>query len=283
MNTFLDKFVPIFDDGESVWSLCFRHKDLHRPNLSLTYTGYYKGRWKCWACGATGKVTDSTLKGILKRYSMGKRKPINYLDKFSYLTEWLKSRENLIGMTNDVISKTLDFVEPLDSLAVKVIGQLEVGWTGKSLLFPMYNERFSLVGVHKRPEKRNLKGSTLGIFAPRDIVIGNKLFVTEGVTDTICMMLMGYSTIGRTSANSCNKIIFNLLKDKKCSILIVADNDGVGIDGANRLANELATDERDVLVILPPQGYKDIKETVNDRGLDWTRRYINERFLNDKE
>ena len=276
--SFLDSFKPVLDDGEMLWSLCWKHKDIHRPNLSLTYTGYYKGRWKCWACGATGKVTDSTLQEILKRYGMGKRKTI--CKGVDWFHTWLLSRENLFGISFLTFKQVLGFTNECYGFLVPVIDRLGAGWDGKSLLFPMKNAAGQIVGIHKRPEKRNLKGSTLGIFAPRDIVIGNKLFITEGVTDTICSMLMGYPTIGRTSANSCNKIIFDLLKDKKCSKLyIVADNDAIGIDGANKLANELTNDKRDAIVILPPQSYKDIKEVVNDNGLDWTRRYINDRFI----
>ena len=263
--SFLDRFKPVFDDGEMLWSLCWKHNDLHRPNLSLTYTGRYRGRFRCWACSFAGKVTDSTLQEILKRCDTGKRKCIT--KSANYLQQYLVSRQGLICGAPKESLAILGLPKGID---LDVIGRLKPGWTGKSLLFPLYNEEMSLVGVHQRPEKRNLKGSTIGIFAPKDMLLNfeEPLLICEGVTDLICLLLMGFNALGRFSANTCNNIIKEIITDTDITrVIIIPDNDEIGKIGAKKLKQDLQSIVScDILYV--DERFKDVKDWYNNEPIE---------------
>lgn len=273
------KLKPVFDDGTMLWFFCPAHSDKNRPNLSLTYDGKYRGRWKCWACGYSGRVGVRMLKEILKGYNMGRRKQICTAVRtdVDWFNMWLLSRDN--SVSNGVISQILGFVNPSCGSLASVVDKLNAGWDGKSLLFPLRGANMNVVGVHKRPEKTNLRGSCIGIYAPPAFNLfpidnTKPLFICEGVTDLICLLMMGFNALGRFSAATCNKIIKDVIANTSVTrVIIIPDNDEIGKKGAEKLKKDLQEVVACDIMYVDEQ-WKDVKEMYNAEGYKKTKEWI---------
>src|SRR5262249_22032446 len=89
------------------------------------------------------------------------------------------------------------------------------------------------------------------------------LYVLEGATDAIAAHGIGLVAAGRPSCTGGVRHIVTLVRSRKPNrIVIVADNDTPGMQGADSLAATLALHCRDVRVITPPTGRKDLRDWV---------------------
>jgi len=115
------------------------------------------------------------------------------------------------------------------------VGQDDKGvWT-----FPMYDDARRVVGIRKRTwqgKKWAEPGSQNGLFIARERLT-DPVIVCEGPTDTAAAMTLGYSAVGRPMAKGRVPWLVSLLSGHR--VIIVADADGVGLDGADSLAIEL--------------------------------------------
>jgi DNA primase len=108
-----------------------------------------------------------------------------------------------------------------------------------------------------------VKGGREGLFMP----IGERpdsspLLVAEGVTDTGALLDMGFvDVIGRPSAAGGIKLLVELVRARRFpEVVIVADADTAGRQGASNLASMLVAYTRSVRVIEPPEGIKDVRD-----------------------
>ena len=284
---FIDYFKPVFDDGERLWSYCFEHKDTHRPNLCLSYQGKYTGQFKCWACGYRGKISLEKLAQIIKEYKPHYNKtlkpsqralghPCPHKSKKDIFTIWDYYKKN---PTYDVINKSssiLGLTNVLPEDVATIIKSLGGVYTPKAIAFPMYNEYLQIVGLHLRPYKTNLRGSKVGVFLDPQSLTGQIVYITEGVTDLMCLLYLGYKAIGRFSATTTDDIIVKLVtKYKIPKIVIIPDNDMPGWEGAKNLREKLEKTKKtlhkgDVCdIIYVEEEYKDVREFVNSKGWNY--------------
>lgn len=107
------------------------------------------------------------------------------------------------------------------------------------------------------------------------------VLVTEGVSDTAAGIDLGFYTVGRTSALCGTKELPELLRGRK--VIVVGDNDSldakeVGQRGMNQVAAALAQCCPEVLKVLPPTEYKDLRswcvkaKLTKDQFMDWVKR-----------
>jgi DNA primase len=158
--------------------------------------------------------------------------------------------------------------ESLDRLDVGWLSAQEINDQGTRSVagawsFPMRDHAGRVCGVRLRSisGKFALTGSKQGLFIPRGIEGGtDQLLVAEGESDTAALLDLGFRTIGKPGAGNADDVLAHfLLSTRPSDIVVVADNDDVGIRRARRLGRRLAADHACVRVIAPPQEHKDAR------------------------
>ncbi len=141
--------------------------------------------------------------------------------------------------------------------------RLHVGWDGEAYTFPMRNEKLKIIGVRRRfmdGRKFAVKGSTNALFIPDGLSDRGELFITEGPTDCAAGLDLGFDSIGRPNCDSRIDMTVKYARGRK--ITIVCDRDAPGIKGAKKLARKLIKHCLEVMILMPPEGIKDLREWV---------------------
>lgn len=153
---------------------------------------------------------------------------------------------------------------------------LEIGWDGESHTFPVRNVDEIIIGILRRfPDgtKCMVKGSSLGLFIPRDIQ--PPLFITEGASDLACVLDLGFRGIAKPSATAGNNMVKEFIaKNKIDTICIICDNDDAGVKGTITLVRLLVPLNIVVNVISPLDGIKDIREWIGVSGKAAVKSYL---------
>lgn len=127
---------------------------------------------------------------------------------------------------------------------------------------PMRNEKLDIIGIrtrHPDGSKRAIGGSKQGLFIPLKLAGKGPLLICEGPTDTGAALDLGFDALGRPSCRGCEEM--TRLYVSKRDVVIIADNDGPGQEGAHRLAIKLFYTAKTVRIVRPFKG-KDMR--------DWT-------------
>jgi hypothetical protein len=154
-------------------------------------------------------------------------------------------------------------VEPLERLAV--------GWSDehRATTWPMRNASGDVIGIRLRCPKTGRKwavtGSKAGLIFPPDLLRverRRRLWIPEGPSDTAAMLSVGLPAVGVPSAGGKRGLVAELCWSlRPAEAIVVADADGPGRDGAERLADELAG-VCPVRVLSPCNGANDPREWV---------------------
>lgn len=126
-----------------------------------------------------------------------------------------------------------------------------------------------------KPEGNLQKSGEAVLPASEDYVL-----VTEGASDTSAAMDLGFVAVGRTNALCGIKELPKLLRGRK--VIVVGDNDSdsakeVGQKGMAKVAATLEKSCEEVIMILPPPQYKDLREWVaatnltKEEFMEWVR------------
>lgn len=156
-------------------------------------------------------------------------------------------------------------------ISTESLTKLNIGWDGKAYTFPMSDTKGRVIGIRRRfpnGSKVSVKGSKTGLFIPDDLLCGGLLLICEGPTDTAAALDLGFAAIGRPNCNCLIKMTALAVKGYK-EIVIIADNDTAGRTGAERLANYLSVRCRNVKIVCPPEGTKDLRQWLG-KGLTQT-------------
>jgi hypothetical protein len=137
----------------------------------------------------------------------------------------------------------------------------------KLMAFPMYDERSwgidQVCGIRLRTmdgKKFAVTGSKSGVFFPfraQLLIDAKRLFICEGPTDTAALLSLGLFAIGRASCRGGVPIIQAIVDQLAQEVVMVCDNDGPGLEGANELIKSI---NRPVVKLIPPT--KDIRAFV---------------------
>lgn len=154
-------------------------------------------------------------------------------------------------------------------LTVDSLERLRAGWAEphRATSWPMRDAAGRVIGVRLRcPEtakKWAVTGSRAGLFIPADLSIrGRRLFVAEGPTDAAALVSIDLPAVGVPSAGGAADLLARFVRERGPSdVVMVADADGPGRDGAERLAEALLP-IRPVRVLSPPDGAKDARGWV---------------------
>lgn len=121
---------------------------------------------------------------------------------------------------------------------------MDTAWDSRTQAWawPMRNGYLEIVGVRTRMRdgsKRAITGSRNALFIPLDVG-GRRLWVFEGVSDVCAAVSLGLNAVGRPSCNSgMFDIILLCQRTHPKEVVIVADSDKVGIEGAESLSRHL--------------------------------------------
>jgi hypothetical protein len=145
------------------------------------------------------------------------------------------------------------------------LDRLAIGWDERSRAwsFPMGDGRGRITGIRLRTaegRKFAVKGSREGLFVPSDLDAHDRLLVAEGPTDTAALLDLGLAAVGRPSCRGGRRPLTDLVRRlAPREVVIIADGDEVGQDGALALVQRLVIHARRVRIVTPPAGIKDAR------------------------
>lgn len=178
---------------------------------------------------------------------------INYT---AILREWKKDWDNP-ALKRLALSLGVDFS------ACAVLGAC---WAPehRAWAWPMYDPYFNPIGIRLRDDhgrKWAVKGSRQGLFLPA-VEPKETAYVCEGPTDTAAALSMGLYAVGRPSCLGCENEVARLFRRQDVrKVVIVADTDDPGFNGARKLAPALPMKS---VILLPPA--KDLRAFYCDGG-----------------
>jgi 5S rRNA maturation endonuclease (ribonuclease M5) len=171
-----------------------------------------------------------------------------------------------------ILPNFLENIWSVSSDSIKIFGPR---WceSKKCYLFPMWDGIDNLIGIQERyltGEKKATAGSKLGLFIPTFNFRQTKgLIITEGVSDAIVLSnSCRLPIIARPSCSTGTSHIRDFLNvhTNIKTVVIIADNDEVGIRGAQDLRDVLKDNIKylNLTVLAPFRGSKDVRELRNN-------------------
>ena len=268
-----DRFAPMkdfADRGSVICRHCFHGGTEPRPGDGLATLRWWLGvdaagadQWLAAWLGVGGGRATASRRPIERRVTIPADDRPD--DRFADMADrWLRA------MTP---GRRWWVADRIDCLA-ESIASLRVGWVADSgaTSWPMCDADGRVIGIRLRcPEtgrKWAVSGSRAGLFAPSDLdCMRGRLFACEGPTDTAAMLSIGLAAVGVPSAGGAADLMADLVRDRLPSeVVVMADGDGPGRTGAERLAESLLP-IRPVRVVSPPDGFKDVRDWIG-RGAD---------------
>lgn len=241
--------------------------------------------WRCPVCGkGDWCLRDGDRAAICTRIPDGAVRRIGeagWLHRFGPGDTWRRPAWTSVRVGSS--PPTVDFaalaeqcrqaVEPsrLDCLASSLglttssLCRLGVGWsaTSRAWSFPMADSRGRILGIRLRSlsgRKFAVTGGHDGIFVPEGLDASGQLLIAEGPTDTAAILDLGFDAIGRPSCRGGSALLAELVRiNRPEEVVIVADGDGPGQDGAQSLVPMVLPYCRRLRVLTPPTPIKDAR------------------------
>jgi len=246
-NSDFQQLNIVFAEHDRVWCYCIYHKDTVRPNLSVSLLDKYYGRYKCWACGRDGRLTKEQMDKLnLSTLTIYKNNESNLNTRWKQFTESCYDNLQKFPLLKLGLAKQLN-------ISTRSLDDWLVGYDGTSFTVPMFREDLSeyyresgTCGAQRRfPDgtKRCVTGSRLGLMYPYEMVGDYQyVFVCEGFSDGISVWDLGLQSIARPHCRHTDGIreFFNDVGESVENIVIIPDNDTMGMEGAERLKDELS-------------------------------------------
>lgn len=280
----------VYKEHSMVWSYCCYHKDTVRPNLSISLLDKYYGRWKCWACGRNGCLTKEQMSELkLSEFTVYKNNDHNLLTRWKQFTETCHDNLQKFPLLKLGLAKQLN-------VSTKSLDDWVVGYDGCSFTIPMFREDLTeyhlqrgTCGIQRRfPDgtKRCVTGSRLGLMYPYNSIGDYYMFICEGFSDAISIWDLGFQSIARPHCRhteGIEELFTESVLAGTNKIIIIPDNDIVGIEGAERLQDELSKLYYDDgewgeapidCTIFTFSGAKDVRQLIQLKGKDYVRQKL---------
>lgn len=168
--------------------------------------------------------------------------------------------------TSELTTSRLTRLATSLGLSISSLIRLNVGWATwhRAYSFPMRSAHGTIVGLRLRKPtgvKFCVRGSRSALFIPDGLETTSTLCITEGPTDCAALLDMGLVAVGRPN---CSGGVFFLLqlvrKLRPREVIILADGDQPGQEGAKALAKELSALTVELRITTPPVGIKDARD-----------------------
>jgi len=247
--------------------LCPFHKE-EEGSFTVNKGGRFPLWFKCWGCGVQGSPKEYAKHfkmnpDQIKYVPIKKEKPvvINWEDRL----RWDDSK-----IVRDEFAKYI-------GISSQTLIGFRLGYYQGKFLVPLFDTAGKILGIqeHWWEKDKHIKKlqvhSKHGIFMPEMKFDTEKpLIINEGFSDTACSVDMEFQAIGKYNAlhKLDKKIIEGLKKFKR--VLIVADNDDAGKQGAKELGLLLPNS----YILTPPDPYNDEREWMLASGREEVQLYL---------
>jgi hypothetical protein len=155
-------------------------------------------------------------------------------------------------------------------LSVASLKRFQVGWCQlqRCTTWPMRDANGRVVGINRRygdGKKMIFRGHCAGLYIPADLPqdlsrIEGTLLVTEGATDAVAALDLGFWAVGRFSCSHGIELLVKLIsRIKPARLVLVGDADEPGRRGVESLASVLLAYVRQLKVVYPPQPHRDLR------------------------
>lgn len=274
----IERRVPLVKKGNHYEGKCPWHEDKH-PSL---WVYPHNQSFYCYSCGAKWDVIDF----IARFYEVDFKKAMEILGG-----EISMDAPRRIIQTPEIIHADAELAFSKYNIPgllqiqshAKALGVLpgslrwmDVRIDNGTLVFPMRDSDRKIIGLRfraKNGRKWSLTGAQSGIFIPNLKYKGTQLFVTEGPTDCAALLTAGIYAIGRASCLGQEKTLAEYVsKIGTSEIVIVADDDTPGLDGAIKL-REVLSAQCHAIIRKPP--HKDVRESLQKIGAEKLREFFN--------
>jgi len=204
-------------------------------DLDVTIEGDYAGKYYCYGCGKSGSVPIEDVEKLRKmRGKIKETKPVE---------DWNKLNQKFIK------DRFTSGVFPPLKVSIPVHAQLEWGFDKEvgAHTFPERDVDDTIIGILRvwPNNKGVVNGSRRGLTIPRIKFDSSKtLYITEGRSDLAVILECGLQGIARPNASTGDELITewvwkNFYQPGFQRIVIVADNDNVGQEGAGKLSQAI--------------------------------------------
>lgn len=262
-------------EHDRVWSCCPYHKDTNRPNLSISLLDRYYGKYTCWACGEHGHLSSAQMQQLnLSDFTIYKK---------DLSTRWQNFSEDCYKNLQKFPLLKLGLLKQLN-VSTESLDAWGIGYDGASFIIPMLREdlgeyyyQSGFCGAQRRfsdGTKRCIKGSCLGLMYPYENIKSTTVFICEGFSDGISVWDLGLNSIARPHCHYTSGIS-DFLEDvlSVWEVIIIPDNDVVGIEGAEKLYKILEQDGNSC-AIFDFDGEKDIRAYIAKVGKGRVKREL---------
>ncbi len=263
---------------DKVWAYCVYHKDINRPNMSISLLDRYYGKYTCWACGEHGHLSSIQMQR-LNLSDLGVYKN----NKKDLSTRWQNFSKDCYENLRKFPLLKLGLLKQLN-VSTESLDAWRIGYDGVSFIIPMLREDLGgyyyqngFCGAQRRfsdGTKRCIKGSCLGLMYSYEDVKDSTVFICEGFSDGISVYDLGLNSIARPHCHYTGGIsdfLEEILFTWK--VVIIPDNDVVGIEGAEKLYKILEQDSS-CCAIFDFDGAKDIRSYIAKVGKERVRREL---------
>lgn len=257
------KFKVVDESNRFLYALCPFHKET-KPSLCINRVpnnNKPKGFWYCYGCAKYGEISSQEVDELSKNINVSIIPVVesdvdwDTLHNEYYLREFTEGKGKLLAEKWGV--------------SPSIIQELGIGFDGYAHTIPMYNLD-KIVGIQRQfinGYKCMVSRSQLGLIVPMTMSTGSVLFMPEGASDLACLLDIGCRGIARPNALVGKELVYNWLRRYNPvydRIVIVADNDNAGIQGAEELANYIDSEAQRTTIWLPTQ--KDLRKEIKVDG-----------------
>ena len=228
--------------ADGVFACCMRVKS-NRPTRN--------GGW-------LHRLTDSAPRPVPRLYLPPPRTPA------PCITDWIAL---LRRFEHDTRTAEVERLAAALGVSPGSLSRLGIVWVAHRHAwgFPMRDAAQEVIGIRLRTKsgfKFAVAGSHNGLFWPADLTGAGPLLFCEGASDTAALLDLGYDAIGRPSCAGATELVVEVARRlRRGQVVVVADADGPGMDGADRLARAMTDAGYRPKVIRPVQG-KDARAWV---------------------
>lgn len=277
-NKHFDKLNIVYENRQLVYSFCPYHNDKLRPNLSINLQeGEYFARYKCWSCGASGRLSKKQIEKL-------ELSPVSVSMTCRSQREWQELMELYKESLNQLPLYKTGVMNSIGCNNTQRFNEWPIGFDDNAYTIPMTRGYGGdmISGIQRRfndGTKCCVKGSRLGCFVPYTYNTWGReatLFICEGWSDAVSVHNLGFNAIGRSNCWDCDSIESLLWEEAFATIIIIPDNNKVGLAGANELLDRLYTTQAeyncslgcDFMGLFAFKGAVDIREYIHKVGRD---------------
>lgn len=233
-------------------SWCLIHKDGNAVICPRTLDGHYKD------LGEAGYLHFLDGRQPIDRFELPRWEPKVPAREITKPPDW---QPIIAEYQTRATAESKRMAATMLGVTVESLERLDFGLTQKNAWsFVMSDFAGEPVGIRIRTsqgKKWAYPGSRNGLFFPKSLTGIDPLIICEGPTDTAAALDLGFDAIGRPNCNGALEWCLDVSKGR--ALAIFADNDGPGLDGANKLAEWAVRQCKSVKVAVAPYR-KDLRE-----------------------